>query len=151
METVVIDKGLNALAKRLIELQNGHVKVGLPQNGTTNGEDSYSEILYRGAIHEWGAPSRNIPARHWLSSGIDKNIRKIEAAKSKLYQKVLASEITPKQALSTLGVGTVDLVKKNFRTLKPDILEKTKRRKGSSAVLVDSGQLINTISSEVVL
>lgn len=136
----------NAVAdyqKTLEELKKLEVVVGLPK-----GKSDGSVIQY-GAVHEFGAPERNIPRRSFLrvpTINAENQIMKFVENQSKhLEDGVIATLFMGK-----IGAFVQGIVLKSFRNndWKANS-EKTIKRKGSSAPLIDKGQLIQSITWDV--
>jgi hypothetical protein len=107
-----------------------------------------------GLVHEFGSHSLGIPARSFLrvplAEELPKKLRQIGEAvwKALLLSKGLFN------ALEQMGLAGVQVVEGAFRTggygrWQP-LSAFTIRKKGSSAILIDSGQLRRSISSAVV-
>lgn len=65
------DHGYDDLLEQLEELEEGETfYIGL--------FSSDLEQVIKGAIHEFGAPGKNIPARHWLSTFYDQYNRELD-------------------------------------------------------------------------
>lgn len=107
-----------------------------------------------GLIHEKGDPESNIPPRSFLRMPLEtKLILKINQI-GKAVWRALLLRAGLETALEELGVTAQNTVQEAFETggwgqwapLKP----RTIARKGSSAILIDSGQLRRAVSHEVV-
>jgi hypothetical protein len=103
-----------------------------------------------GAIHEFGVPERGIPERPFLRPGI-------RAYKSDLVQlnrinllKVVNGRMTIAKALQQLGVFAVGAVQRYIRMghFKP-LKESTIKAKGSSKPLIDTAQMMQSVTFEV--
>jgi len=137
------------------------VKVGLPENGTASpgsGKGSghealdMSELIQVGAVHEYGAPKRNIPARPWLRSAFDENQGKINDIKIRLYKNIIDGKTNTQTALGKLGLAFETMVKRKITTLREPALDPaTIARKRSSNPLIDIGQMRASVQSVVEL
>ncbi len=125
-------------------------------------------MLELAAIHEFGSPAAGIPERSFIRSTIEnkrveinESIEKIvgSAMKRLLAQETLhASEVreSVKHSLGLLGTKLVAMMRATIRQRQttgpaPQALRPaTIARKGSTLPLVDTGQLINAITYEVV-
>lgn len=110
-----------------------------------------------GAIHEFGSPSRNIPRRSFLKDTFALQGKKLLGIKAELWKWFSGGKATPerlRQTYAALGHRGEVLVQEAFETggsgrwatLKPATI----RRKGSSAILIDTAQLRRSITSDVV-
>lgn len=121
------------------------------------------------AIHEFGAPEANIPERSFIRSTfrrertvLNEKIKKFvgDGVKAVLARGTPTNEgavrAESRKALGKVGQVAVAMVKKTIReklTEGPEPQQnkpETIRRKGSSTPLVDSGQLINAVTYELV-
>jgi len=136
------------------EISKGSVKVGLLQNaGTTPDGTPLTEI---GAVHEFGTLDGHIPQRSWLRS----TFRRTDAARkqftAELVKKVLKGSVSVERALGLLGAWAVARVQETIVQRLTEGPENqanapsTIAAKGSSTPLVDTGQLKNAISFQVV-
>ncbi len=107
-----------------------------------------------GLVHEFGSASLNIPARSFLRVPLELELPKKLAPLGKQVWKVLISTKGFIHALEVLGLMGVQVVEVAFRTggygRWQALKASTIRRKGSSAILIDSGQLRRSISMAVV-
>jgi len=143
-----------SVAARMREISKGSVKVGLLQNaGTTPDGTPLTEI---GAVHEFGTLDGHIPQRSWLRS----TFRRTDAARkqftAELVKKVLKGSVSVERALGLLGAWAVARVQETIVQRLTEGPENqanapsTIAAKGSSTPLVDTGQLKNAISFQVV-
>ncbi|SEO76391.1 hypothetical protein SAMN02800692_1995 [Luteibacter sp. UNC138MFCol5.1] len=143
-------KKFEALTRRFAELAGHSVMVGIPEaeNGRTDeGEIGSAGIL---AVHEFGAPEMGIPERSVVRRSIRENVGKYRKLNLQNLRKVVRGEMSVAQALGILGAvaaGDVQLTIRNadLAPLKPETI----RRKGSSKPLIDTGQVIQSITFEV--
>jgi hypothetical protein len=143
----VIDRGWNRLVKNLVRSPNVRSKVGV--------QGSEAEVARTGgltnaglaAVHEFGSPARGIPERSFLRSTFDE--------KQKGYQKELdriAGMVLDGAALEgemrLLGeTYRSDIIGKIHSSIPPPLSPETIERKGGeSTPLIDTGQLLNSIS-----
>lgn len=134
----------------LLETEGGkasHVRVGVvgPEAGAMHDDISMVELM---AIHEYGSPAAGIPERApirrtFANSTVQDNFSKIIP---RLTERFIKGESMAK-VLGLLGAWGVGQVRASIRAgLTPDIKEATKKRKGSTLPLVDTGRLINAIT-----
>jgi phage gpG-like protein len=128
------------------------VRVGIfgDKNGRQKGADTNASL---GAIHEFGSISGGIPARSFLRMPIHMKAKEIIKNASD-GMGALLKEGGMATILKTLGFACESVVQmafasRGFGKWKPNS-PVTIRRKGSSAPLIDTGQLRRAISSKVV-
>lgn len=106
-----------------------------------------------GAVHEFGVIGQNIPARSFLRMPVITQLpAALLATDRTLWHRVLIKDGI-KGALALLGAYALDVIHLAFETggfglwqaLKP----RTIRRKGSSAILIDTAQLRQAITAEL--
>jgi hypothetical protein len=141
------DTGLKAIIKKVGQLASGpHVKVGVIGGGRN------ADIA---VIHEYGAPAAGIPERSFIRSTFA-NGQVIEAQKklvASLMGKITTNKMEVGQALGLLGAFGADRIKRTIdegEGVPPPLKPATIARKGSSRPLVDTGQMRNSITWEVV-
>lgn len=139
--------------QRFIDLNNQGVNVGLPKDKTEPGKIGAkgTSLALIGAVHEFGSPQQGIPERPWLRPGIRTNKSNFMRLNKINLAKVAKGEMPVKVALGQLGQMAAGAVKKyirqadNFKPLKPATI----KAKGSSAPLIDSGNMIQAITYEI--
>lgn len=155
---MVIDRATrwNALRADMKKLRRGYVKVGLLDNGKARESGEQITNVVIGAIHEFGAPSRGIVRRPFLSGAAEAFRNDIAKLKEKLALRIIDGKLTAKNALGLLGESHSAQVKRKM-TQGPwePISEATKaarkrRSKGSNKPLIDTGQLRNAVNYQVV-
>lgn len=125
-------------------------------------------MLELAAIHEFGSPAANIPERSFIRSTVNTKRTELNEAIDNIVGRSIASVLrkthiyrsdvveATKKALGLVGQKAVALMRQTIRqrqTVGPDpqqLKPETIARKGSSLPLVDTGQLINAITYEVV-
>lgn len=169
-----IDKGWNSIRASLKEFEHGYVKVGIPdskqtdrrtkaelqteaqgidtqstESQVTNSKKPKISNLMLGMIHEYG--SKHNPKRSWLRASFDRNIQKLTNTQRVLYNRVLSAKLRPKRGLGLLGAAFERIIKDYIRNMShPPLKPETVKRKGSNKLLIDSAQLINSITHVVV-
>ena len=105
------------------------------------------------AIHEFGSPTNNIPARSFIASPFKRGDTQSEQAKisAKIASGIIDNKIGIDAGLEILGAWGTATIKKNIKdgNITPDIKQATKDRKKSTEPLVDNGHLINAITHKV--
>ncbi|WP_230951215.1 hypothetical protein [Xylella fastidiosa] len=101
-------------------------------------------------MHELGAPERGIPERSVVRRSIREHQEKYVALHAQHLHAVLHDKMTVETALNLLGTVAAGDVKATIRhaDLAP-LTPQTIQRKGSSAPLIDTGQMIQSITHEV--
>lgn len=135
------DAMLNKIKDRF--KKSGKVKVGFPA-----GKQS-QEILERAVYNNFG--TRDIPERNFMQLGISQNKRSIEAASSRIAKRIVTGTITPNQGINQLGLYGVGLIQKAITDLSsPANAASTIEAKGSSNPLIDTGEMRQSVTHEVV-
>ena len=138
---------------------DAHVKVGVLAGA--GGEDMHGDItmIELAAIHEFGSPAAGIPERSFVRSTFERKEVSDAMAQlcGKLANAIITDKMAPAQALGLLGQwGTAEIRRTIAErlTVGPDPQENaasTIARKGSTTPLVDTGRLVNAITSSVEL
>jgi hypothetical protein len=143
------DLGWESIKRNLREMDNVQTKVGLPAEGVPAAGEmtSMSEVATVGAVHEFGAPANNIPERSWLRSAYDENKRRLDQVKAKETGRVIDGKQNARQAIGRVGEWFAAQVKNKIRKgpFAPN-LPATILRKGSTKPLIDTGQMIQSIT-----
>ena len=134
------------IKKALQELMTDKfVTVGIHEDSGTH-EDSGITNAQLGAVMEFGTDNGNIPARPWLSPGVDSG--------NKEYIGIIADGLEDGQPLSQslerLGLVAVAKVQQYMVDLKsPPNAKSTVDKKGSSNPLIDTGALRQSVTYKV--
>lgn len=108
-----------------------------------------SDLVMIAATMEYGSPSKNIPARAFMrkslaSRRLVSNVRNIAA-------RYFAGKIDLDRALNQVGISAVGVIQQAIGSnIAPPNAPATIARKGSSATLIDTGRLRQSISYEIV-
>lgn len=151
MSTIITRTDAGALARIVANVRSmglNKVEVGLPSGGQHN--DTSLSMHELGMVHEYGSPTRNIPARPFIAPPIKDNVEKYKRMMRDQALKLIFRRTTLHNALSLVGeAGKADIQKymlsANFAPLSAATIE----RKGSSKPLIDTGQMRNAITYEV--
>lgn len=134
-------------------LQNYQIEIGI--FGDSEGGDLHSDsgitVVEIATIHEFGAPRANIPERSFIRAGWDKYKGQIESVASRMMNDVFDGKISVDAYFETVGVFTVGRIQEYLRSsqgMKP-LKQATIQAKGSSKPLIDTGQLIGSITHRV--
>lgn len=138
-------KKLDELRKRLVG--NLVVRVGIPAG---KHEEDGTPVAMIAAVHEFGSPEQGIPERPFLRITPVKQRMKYARLNRINLVKMLRGQMAVETALGQLGEmakGDVqqEIRNGNFAPLKAETI----RRKGSSKPLIDSGQMIQSVSWEL--
>jgi hypothetical protein len=162
LEIIEKDTGYAKLKNALLQLTGGYVKVGFP-DGKAPGSpgdpgkprkkkpkkpwDNMSEVARIATWNEFGVPAKNIPSRPFFRNAIDSSREELKEFKKNVYDQVIQGKITPHQALELIGLWMQDKIRESILkgSWTPNA-ERTKRAKGSSKPLIDSGQLVNSVT-----
>ncbi len=122
------DRGYKALTRRLLDLGDKEVAVGIPEDAEyPNG----TPVALVGAVHEFG--SDDIKASAPLRRAFDRGRAELRPEIKKAVRSIVDGVKTEEQALQGLGDKEVELV----------------RQEVSRAGLVDSGRLRDSYAAEV--
>lgn len=143
--------GLAKLQKLVADLKiTPEVKIGILANEKSARSGGDMDNIEIGIINEFGAPAAGVPERSFLRSTHDA----MRQAWLKLMAKTLGfavdGKITALQALEIVGLRAAADVRRRILTgsgIPPPLAESTVAKKGSSRPLVDTRQLVNSISS----
>lgn len=142
-------KHVKRMAENIKAAKRGSVAVGLPPEkigGKVYGDGM--SVIQVGAIHEYGAG--NNPRRSFLRVPFETKRDEITAAIAAQFRSVFEDGVDAKRALGLVGAEATNISKGAFRTRGygtwPDITDETKRRKGSSQVLVNNRILAGSIT-----
>lgn len=137
-----------AALDRLVENAENlrRVYVGVPSGKK---EEDGTPVALVAASHEYGAPAAGIPERPFLRNTITDNLDKYKRLNRINLLKVMKGQMNTDTALGQLGAMAAGDVQQFIGNNDYQIKEKTKQRKGSSKALIDTGQLVQSITFEV--
>ncbi len=147
---VVVDtrlEGLRRLGDRAAALGRERVLIGIPAGAVEPDGTSSAQV---GAWMEYGVPSRGIPERPWLSTGIRNGMPYFKKVNTASLRRVMDGTATVQIALDTLGVAAVAEVKHGIVVgpWAPNA-PATVARKGSDKPLVDTTAMLNSVTHVV--
>lgn len=148
--------------KVLEEVENHYVKVGILKDNNDRKEftdskgntlvstDGNMTVALVGAFQEYGTRT-GIPRRSFLRDPIRDGMPKINKVAQKYIKKALSEELEPSAVLDMIGEYAKGLSVLSFRKndWKPNS-SSTIQAKGSSAPLISTGQLRQSINYEVI-
>jgi phage gpG-like protein len=142
------DKVWKALRRKLKDTgQAGkHVRVGIM--GDAEMHHSGFSMIELAATHEFGSSDGRIPERSFLRSTFRERADDLTRILTKIAKQVVADKIDVDTALGQLGLWGANAVKQKItkEDIPPPLSPRTIQRKGSTKPLVDTGQLVNSIS-----
>lgn len=152
----VIDRNHKRFMTEIDKLDKSYSKCGWPSGGEVSGAkrkgsghsplNDMSEIAEIMAVHEFGAPNKNIPERSTVRKSFDDYLDGLVKLRDRLYVKVIKGNITTEKALGIMGEYMSGALRKTIRnTYDPPNAEITIDKKGSSHPLIDTGQSIQSI------
>lgn len=158
---VNVDKRVWVKLLKRITRSRARVRVGVLQSGdggTVHGEITMVELA---AIHEFGAPKANIPERSFIRRTFIDNRGELKQMQAQLARAIITggkgvnqhtTGMTVRGAMEILGTWGAAKVKNTISQtdIPPPLKEATIAAKGSSKPLVDTGQLLQSITYEVV-
>lgn len=153
MSVTVNDSPWRKLLKRLDDLDKLRVRVGvLASKGANTAANGDITLVELAAIHEFGSPAANIPERSFIRSTFQ--IRRFNALQTicaTLLKAVTNGTMDVRKALNILGQWGANEVKNTITEIdiSPPLAQSTIDAKGSSKPLIDTGRMMNAISSEV--
>jgi len=152
-----VDLGWGKIIAEIRKMKGSHTKVGLPQEGSVEpnpdtGITEMSELVAIGAVHEFGAPNKNIPERSFVRATTDDNRSRIIKMQQLEISKITGGKSTVDISLKRMGTVVQGMMQRKIRQgpfvpLKPATI----RKKGSTKPLIDKGQLIQSIQHVEVL
>jgi hypothetical protein len=137
------DRGLEAI-RRAVEEAQGYVKVGVLQEAgqREDGKLSNAEVAF---VHEFGAGK--VPERSYLRSSFDTHRNAYLAMLKRMVPLIYSRKLSGRQALELMGQRAVADTKARIQSgLHPALAPATIARKGSSTPLIDTGQLLNSLT-----
>ncbi|CAQ85199.1 MULTISPECIES: phage virion morphogenesis protein [Photorhabdus] len=141
--------GLKALEARIRALGKKKVVVGVPASKNSRNEESSVSNTVVAAAQEFGVPG-HIPERSFLRSTLRENKESaVKFLASKLKEAIVSGDglNTPFELLGEKMAGEVK--RKIQSGISPPLAPETITRKGSSKPLIDTGQLLQSITYEV--
>jgi hypothetical protein len=145
-----------------VTVKPDYVRVGLPDSPHTKERVAAGKgkvktrtgrgltIAQIGAIHEYGAPGASIPSRPFLHPALREGTPELQRLTKILLFEVQSGSITKEIALERLGLLGQRLVQQKIRRGEfAELQPKTIARKKSSKPLIDTGQMIQSVTFAV--
>lgn len=145
-------KAATEYLRNLQAMKKKHVAVGLPASKVADKKYAGGvSVIEVGAAHEFGTD--NLDERSFLRAPFTLKKSEINRAIQAQVAAVGAGEKDADTALNLVGIVARNISVKAFETggygTWPDIKEETKEAKGSSGILIDTGELRGAITWEV--
>lgn len=145
------DKVWRDLVRRIEGIADKHAKVGVVGQAADDDHDGLTNAEIA-AVHEFGTEDGHIPERSFLRATFRDQRDKLVAMQVKACKAILAGKMDARRALELIGAwgaGAVKMFITRGANLAP-LAPITIKRKGSTRPLVDTGQLVNSITFVVV-
>lgn len=138
-----MDEVMDALDKAASSFENLQLKVGFLEGATY---PDGTPVPMVAAINEFGNPANNQPPRPFFRNAISNH----EAEWQEAAAKFIENGDETRDVLSLLGEVIVDDIKESIRTLDaPPLSPATIARKGFDKPLIDTSNMLNSVSYEV--
>jgi len=145
--------GYGRIREALEHLDGLYVKVGFPQESKPGQPDSpkgkpateMSEVATIAAFHEFG--TARIPERPFFRQALDGNREDLKKFIDNQYSNVMSGKQSTTDGLERIGQFLSSKIKGSIRNgnFEP-LAESTVGSKGSSKPLIDTGQMINSVT-----
>lgn len=158
------DKGYNDLRRALAAVGRIRVVVGIrgakgsekgarTRKGADGSETTTADsidLVGIAAVHEYGTTNGHVPARPYLGPTVDNNRSKYMQELESAVGNAIDGDTDIDTGLGILGLRVVRDTQQTINVMTdPPLAERTIAEKGSSALLIDQGRLIQSIDSEV--
>ncbi len=140
--------------RRALKDKDSAVEVGVRGDGNERQGGGPSNVGLA-TIHEFGITIEStgvvIPQRSFIRSTMDDNKRKYQNLLKRFGAKVVAMDLKVDQAMDLVGLQVAADMRAKIRNgIPPANADATIVRKGSSKPLIDTGQLLGSITHKVV-
>lgn len=148
-------EGLAQLTRALQVKNPPHIEIGIIE--PTSRQEGKADNASIGAAHEYGAPEHNLPARSWLRMPLTDHLQ------NEMETNGLLSEETSKKVvaegnilpwLEKVKISALAVVKKAFASNGfgkwKDLTPHYAKRKKVNQILVETGQLRESVAAKVV-
>lgn len=159
MSVKIVDKGMNRIKAELRLADRSFTKVGFPVGGMVGkGKgrsltklekfSNISEVASIAIFQNFG--TRTIPQREFMGSSFDENLAALTNLTQREYRKITDGSSTTVQSLNRMGLFMVGKTKKKIVALDtPPNAPRTIAQKKSSNPLIDTAQMVNSVSHVV--
>ena len=146
-----IDRGWGAFRSSMKKSTGKRfTKVGFPAEASPKGNGPAKSMLEQvqiAAVHEFGAPKRHVPERSFLRATHDENREKLNKISDLELDRIFKGESTVEQSLSRIGEWLTSKMKNRIRNrISPALSSATIKAKGSDVPLIDTAQMIQSIT-----
>lgn len=136
-----VDRGWDAIKQIIENSRDRDVKVGVQA-------DAGSAMVTVASANEYGTDK--IPARSFIRAAIDKSASELSKAAAELGRRVIDRSTTQDNALGLLGLLAQKRIVEEIRSgVPPPNAASTVKAKGSSATLIDTGALRQSIRHKI--
>lgn len=161
----IIDRGWENIKEQLRLAEGSYTKVGFPLGAIMGkatkkklvkiaGKEKYgsiSDIAKVAVWQEFGTEDEfgveRIPARPFMSTSFDESVPELNSRINNLYNKIIEGKLHTQRGLAILGEFMTTQIKKKIQSIMfPPNAPSTIRAKRSSKPLIDSAQMINTVT-----
>jgi hypothetical protein len=143
-----VDRGWGVLRKAARTVRDGDSTVKVGVIGETGRKGAAGDALNNvelATVHEFGTAT--VPERSFIRSTYEAHRDEMVLLMARLVPALYAQKITVQQLLGLVGAKFAAEIKNTIRaSIPPPLSPVTIAEKGSSLPLVDTGQLINSIS-----
>ncbi|KKM80686.1 hypothetical protein LCGC14_1337410 [marine sediment metagenome] len=148
------DRGFKRIIRAMLQADDAEVSIGVQE---PEGDQDRGGITMAGiaTVHEFGAPSVNIPERSFIRSTVDENRQKY----ARLFDRSGLAAARGKQAVGKLFVAgeivRADIVKKIRKGISPPLKNPGNKRDSKGKFLkqrrplIDTGILLGSITTKV--
>jgi len=142
------DLGYKKIYRALKSLNGIEVVVGITAKKADRSTGSGINNATLGLIHEYGLG--RVPERSFIRSTVENNLKEYKKLLSGAVKDITVNGIKPGKALGLVGLKVQGDIKDKIQSsIPPANAEATIKAKGSSVTLIDTGQLIGSISYRV--
>ena len=139
---------IEKLEGKIAEIMGLSVVVGVTAKSNARSDELNNADL--AMIHEFGIPAHNIPERSFLRKPLINNAEAVANLAKNAIGKFIAGEMSAAEALGVIGEEAKGISKEAVTNgISPALKPATIKRKKSSKPLIDTGQLLNSITYEV--
>jgi hypothetical protein len=150
-----VDRGYAKLKQALTSMRQGgsYAKAGILGEAAQR-EDGGFTTVELAMVHEFGSPSAGVPERSFIRAAFEKHRAEYGETLKKLMARVYSNDMTVEQVLRIMGLK-MEADIRNYVTqgdgVPPPNAPATIAAKGSDRPLVDTGRMLGSVTSEVVL
>lgn len=152
MKLIRDDNDIPEMMERLEKARGTKMIFGVIGSGLGGGKHKGGKltIVEIATIHEFGAPSVNIPERSFIRKTFDEKGSEIADAVEDFFGQYVMGDIPYDAATKGIGEYVKGIIQTTIRDLSSPALKAiTIQLKGSSQPLIDTGQLIDSIEYKV--